>query len=145
MRAADNHAELELSCEQVVGRAETETETGELVSPVGSYARVTTTMSSTDEPVTTEPRNDGSGSEDTRSPEESTPPRLSNEIYQRGNDDDDALQPQRSPPPRTQFTQRQGHSLDEDESHNLHEEILEAKEDDHPADDGRKLKESSSM
>lgn len=142
MRAADNQAELTLSCEQVVARADTET--AELVSPVGSYARVTTTMSSIDEPVTTEPRNDGSGSEDTRSPDDSTPPRLSNEIFQRGNDNDDALQPQRSPPPRTQFTQRQGHSLDEDESHNLHEEIREAKEDDDPVDDGRKLKESSS-
>lgn len=173
MRAADNQAELELNCEQVVARAETEKD--ELDSPVGSYARMTTTMSTTDEPVATVSRIDGSGSADTRRREESTPPRLNNEVFQRKeNDDDDDAQLQRSPPLRTEFSQQQGQgqgqgegqdqgqgqvpgqdqgqgqgpdqgqSLDKDGLQNHHEKIREAKDDDHPADDDRKLKESSS-
>ena|SRR5688572_12627031 len=125
----------------MVGRPETEK--GEQDSlQVGSLARVTTTMSSTDEPVTTESLNlvdpNGSGSADTRPREDSTP-RLNNEIFQR---EDEELQ--RTPPLPTEFSQPQGPSSDEDELQNLHEEIREEKADDHPTDDNPKLKDSSS-
>lgn len=142
MREADNQADIELSCEQMIDR--TETEKGELDRLVGSYARVTTTAFSTDEPspVTTELRTDRSGSADTRTREGDATPRLNNEILQR---EDDTRLLQQRPHLQTEFSQAQGHQLDGDERQHLREEIglPEAKEEDRPADDNRKLKEYS--